>query len=184
MFVHHFLMIIIAVALKDFGHGDSVWVYAFTYAEIPTAVLHISWFMRNIASNIQQLKKHITLSIKSDFSHDMKTNVDDIDFDELIKKEWNIVRYYDTMKNVETILLLIFAALFLYVRWWLHPRVYIPFMFCATHSPVFNKFYHAVCISTGILLCMVNLLWGLRIIIKANRDLRVMYKKNTQVKST
>ena len=191
MFVHHFLLISVAIAIKELEHGDNVWIYTFTYAEIPTFVLHFSWFIRNIANNTQEIencmvsnlqtKIELISRVNSDQNNNNKNSVDNINLKALIKKNWKLASYYQNMKTAETLCLLIFAAIFLYVREWVHLRVYIPYMYCSIHSPLYTNFYSAFCVICGISLCVVNILWGLKIVVKAKRDLLAMYKRNALI---
>ena len=169
-FFHHFVILGVGVSFKSVDFGNNIWIYSFTYAEIPTCILNISWFIRNIANNLESFEKYCMHAYINHTDTLDKQNKNS-DVSKQLRNNWQILNYIDTMKRVETKFLLVFAGSFLYARAWVHTRVLVPGMHCGYYSPTYNIYAKIICIATGASLCIINFFWCYKIVLKAKRDL-------------
>ena len=153
--------------MKCITHGANVWIYTFTYAELPTCIMHSSWFVRNIANN---LKKFESLICDASSNNKNNNNSNGNEVNKIIKK----------LMQTESILLAIFGISFLYVRAWLHTRVLVGYMVSAysNYCPMFDQTYKVFCYITGVGLNAVNFFWCYKIVAKAKRELWDTKRKN------
>ena len=104
--LHHIAVIAATTVIKIADEGSSIHMMLYTYADIPTVILHSLWFLRNLGMNLKSLfalfnKKSVKQSAFLDGHNDIDQEIED-----------NISR----LDKIEKAMLLTFSASFIYVR--------------------------------------------------------------------
>ena len=164
MIIHHLITIFGSITVLYSQIGGKTLLYTLWWAEISADFLTLSWYARNIISNIENMlkffnKKSVQNELKITYNIDNNDNRND---NENINKTKKII------KNCETVLLLSFSGLFLFARIYKYTKV-LPFSIKhAMTSELWNNKPIAKYFAVSSLSAVLGLsyYWGIKIVLK------------------
>ncbi|ETO34718.1 hypothetical protein RFI_02364 [Reticulomyxa filosa] len=150
---HHSVVVAGGHVIKKLNRCSEIWVFTYPWSDIPTVMMHASWFARHVVQNLSGL-----------FELFKKKSVRDVNPQ---IKHHELSQQMELFQKLETPLLGAFALSFFYIRAILFSQVIPVWLYRGYHSQkdwgTWNKLVAGVCVS-GIL--GVGYLWSYKLCLK------------------